>query len=84
MFRSKKLVNFIHDLHLGASYNHILDLEKCVETAVINRMNDSGGYCLPSFDKSCFLALDNIDFNEDTYNGKTHFMVQSLFLPAKL
>ena len=71
--RSKQLVNFLSDLHLGTSYSSVLNIENRVECGVVERMKSTGGYCIPTFvkkGKSVFFAIDNIDFLEDTCDGQ--------------
>jgi len=71
--RSKELVNHLSDLHIGTSYKGLIELEKRVECAVVERMSATGGYCLPQFVKkgrSIFFAVDNIDFLEATCDGQ--------------
>ena len=61
------------DLHIGTSYKGVLDLEKRIECAVVDRMSETGGYCLQEFirkGQSLFFAVDNIDFLEATCDGQ--------------
>lgn len=74
--RDKKLVNFVSDLYLGTAYPGLLNFEKRIESAVVSRMNTSGGYCIPSFvkkGKTLFFALDNIDHLACTAYGANTF-----------
>ena len=34
----KSLVNLLYEMHIGSSYKLILDIEKRIETAVVNQM----------------------------------------------
>lgn len=71
--RDKVLVNLLSDVYLGSGYKTILNIEKRVECAVVHRMSETGGFCLPDFikhEKSVFFAIDNIDFLEDTPFGQ--------------
>ena len=59
-------------MYLGTSYENIINIEKRIENAVVLRMTETGGYCLPDFVKKgvpIFFAVDNIDFLEDTPYG---------------
>ena len=42
--RSKRLVNFLSDLNLGTSYSNVLNIEKRIESGVVDRMKSTGGY----------------------------------------
>ena len=56
--RDKSLVCLLNNMHIGNSYNTILGIEKRIETAVINEMANTGGYCLPDFiKKGCTIAF---------------------------
>ena len=66
--RDKNLVNNLSEVYIGSDYRRILYLEKRVEQAVIQRMNKTGGFCLPNFvkkGKNIWFATDNIDLLED-------------------
>ena len=67
--RDKSLVCLLNNMHIGNSYKTILGIEKRIETAVINEMANTGGYCLPDFikkDGPLYFAIYNIDFLEDS------------------
>ena len=49
--RDKNLVNTLSEVYIGSDYKRILDLEKRVEQGLLQRMNDTGGFCLPDFVK---------------------------------
>ena len=70
--RSRKLIDFVHDDSISVSYSRILQLECQLVTAVLKRMEEQGGvYIPPRLKKSHFyFAADNIDFAEDTPDGK--------------
>ena len=75
--RSKYVVNMLSNLHLGTSYSNIVQIEKRIMCGVFDRIQSSGGYCLPLFvkkGKSLFFAADNIDFLEIPLMGKTRCM----------
>ena len=66
--RDKNLVNILSDVYIGSDYRRILDLERRVEQAVLQRMKETGGFCLPDFvkkGKNIWFAIDNIDLLED-------------------
>ena len=74
--RDKSLMTNLHTLYLGSDYRHILNIEKRIEHAVLQRMQDTGGYCLPDFVKkhvNVWFAIDNIDLLEDTPYGQNTF-----------
>lgn len=74
--RDKNLVSNLSDVYIGSDYKKILDLEKRVEQAVLQRMKDAGGFCLPDFAKrgvNVWFAVDNIDLLEDTPTGQNTF-----------
>ena len=74
--RDRNLVNNLSDVYIGSDYRKIIDIEKGVEQAVLGRMIETGGYCLPDFVKTGVnigLAVDNIDLLEDTPNGQNTF-----------
>ena len=48
--RDRNLVN-LSDVYIGSDYRKIIDIEKHVEQAVLRRMVETGGYCLPTLSK---------------------------------
>ncbi len=67
------MVNLASDVYLGSHYLFITTLEKRLESAVIDRMAETGGFCLPDFikqNKSVYFAIDNIDILEETPFGQ--------------
>ena len=44
--RDKNLVNFLSEVYTGSDYRRIIDLEKRVEQAVLQRMKETGGLCV--------------------------------------
>lgn len=71
--RDKNLVRVLSSAYIGSGYEHVLNITKRIEHAVVLRMTDTGGYCLPDFIKkgiTVFFAVDNIDFMEDTPYGQ--------------
>ena len=74
--RDKTLVDNLSDVYIGSEYKKILDLEKRVEQGVLQRMKETGGFCLPDFVKkgvNIWFAVDNIDLLEDTPSGQNTF-----------
>lgn len=74
--RDKNLIENLSALYIGSDYLHIIDLEKRVEQSVLQRMKQSGGFCLPNFvkkDLNTWFAIDNIDLLEDTPTGQGTF-----------
>ena len=49
--RDKNLVNILSKVYIGSHYRRIFDLEKRVEQAVLQRIKETGGFCLPDFFK---------------------------------
>lgn len=71
--RSKEVVNFLHGFGLSVEYNRILRVETQVEKSVIQRMERNDGIFIPPDVVSgrwVFFAVDNVDFAEDTPDGK--------------
>ena len=65
--RDKNLVNNLSEVYIGSDYRRILDLEKRVEQAFLQRKKETGGFCLPDFvkkGKNIWFAIDNIDLLE--------------------
>ncbi|XP_068703522.1 uncharacterized protein [Montipora foliosa] len=71
--RSKEIVNMLHGFGMSVEYNRLLRIEAQIEQSVHERMNQHGGMYLPeNFVKNrhVFFAIDNVDFAEDTHDGK--------------
>ena len=72
--RSRRIVENIRELYIGGEYQMILDIEKRLEQAVLERIVESGKYfCLPDFvkkDVDIVVCLDNINALEDTPTGQ--------------
>ena len=71
--RSKEIVNMLHGFGMSVEYNRLLRIEAQIEQSVLERMNQHGGMYLPeNFVKNrhVFFAIDNVDFAEDTHDGK--------------
>ena len=71
--RSKEIVNMLHGFRMSVEYNRLLRVESQIEAHVLQRMEQCGGVYLPPDivkDRHVFFAIDNVDFAEDTYDGK--------------
>jgi hypothetical protein len=74
--RDKNLVNNLSEVYIGSDYQRILELEKRLEQGVLQRMKETGGFCLSDFVKkrvNIWFAVDNIDLLEDTPTGQNTF-----------
>ena len=64
----KNLVNNLSEVYIGSDYRRMLDLEKRVEQAVLQRIKETVGFCLPDFfmkGNNIWFDIDNIDLLED-------------------
>ena len=71
--RSKKIINMLHGFGLSAEYNRLLRLEARIASTVLQRMQANDNVYLPPdiiLGRHIFFAIDNIDFTEDTPDGK--------------
>lgn len=71
--RSKFLVELIHDLGMSIDYAKVLRIETQIASEMIQRISDNGGVWLPTNivkDRFTYYAADNLDFLEDTNDGK--------------
>ena len=71
--RSKELVNIPHGFGMAVKYNRLLRVESQIEKTVLKRIESEGGMFLPpDIVKGwhVYFATDNIDFSEDTPDGK--------------
>ena len=71
--RSKQLVNMLYGFGLSVEYNRLLRVEAQFESSVLKRMEESNGLFLPPDivkGRHVFFAIDNMDFAEDTYDGR--------------
>ena len=71
--RSKLLVNMLQGFGLSVEYNRLLRVEAQIEASVLKGMEEKGGLFLPPDivkGRHVFFAIDNIDFAEDTYDGR--------------
>ena len=71
--RSEKLLQLLHGLGLSVDHTRILKIETRIAMEEIRRMEMNGGAYLPpdiSLGRFVFFAVDNVDFSEDTPDGK--------------
>ena len=71
--RSKEIVNMLHGFRMSVEYNRLLRVESQIEAHVLQHMEQCGGMYLPPDiveGRHLFFAIDNVDFAEDTYDGK--------------
>ena len=70
--RNKKLIELLHSQNYCVSYGQSLLLETAIANVVKNSLQFEGLYVPPFLKKGTFVffAVDNIDFAEDTADGK--------------
>lgn len=71
--RSKGLVNMPHGFGMSVEYNRLLRVESQIEASVLKHMEQNNGLFLPANiveGRHVFFAIDNVDFAEDTYDGR--------------
>lgn len=74
--RSKELINLLHGFVMSVEYNRVLRVESQIESNVLQRMEQNDSVYVPPEivkERHVFFAIDNIDFAEDTPNGKRTF-----------
>ena len=79
--RSKELINLLHGFGMLVEYNRVLRVESQIESNVLQRMEQNDGvYVHPEIvkERHGFFAIDNIDFAEDTPDGKRTFQGTSV------
>ena len=70
---TKKLVNFLSDLNVSASYQKVIGIKKNIAQSILKRRADNGNIFIPlniSVDRPITFAIDNIDLKIDTPDGK--------------
>ena len=82
--RSKKLIDLLHSQGYCIHYGRILGIETALANAVVERLKQLDGLYVPPFLKKgifVFFAADNIDFAEDTPDGKntTHGTITAVY-----
>ena len=71
--RSKKIINILHKFGMSVDYTRLLRIEGQIANTVLQRMRvNNGVYVPPDFvmGRHIFFAVDNVDFSEDTPDGK--------------
>ena len=71
--RSRQLIDYLHKLGISPTYDRILRIETKLAEAVLENMTQTGVY-VPyglKLQQPVFFAADNIDFDEDTPDGKS-------------
>ena len=71
--RDFSLVKNLSDVYIGEDYRKLIDLEKRIEYAVLDRCSKTGFLCIPDFvkkDVNLWFAIDNVDFLEATAYGQ--------------
>ena len=71
--RSAKLVDLLSHIGVSVNYDRVKVIENSIAKAVLKRMADSGGVYVPpelKSDRFTHFATDNLDFTEDTPDGK--------------
>ena len=74
--RSKQLITMLHGFGMSVDYNRILRVEAQIEASVLKRMELNDGQYIPPdvvLGRHVFFAVDNVDFAEDTPDGKNTF-----------
>ena len=86
--RNKGLIRMLHGLGMSVDYDRILRVENQIASSVLKRVAENNGVYLPPDivkGKHVFFAIDNIDFAEDTTDGKRtfHGTVVSIYQKAE-
>jgi len=71
--RSKKIVDMLHRFGVCVEYNRLLRIEAHIASTVLERMILNNGVYMPPdvvMGRYIFFAIDNVDFAEDTPDGK--------------
>ena len=79
--RSKRLITMLHGFGMSVDYNRILRVEAQIEASVLKRMELNDGLYIPPdvvLGRHIFFAVDNVDFAEDTPDGKNTFHVTAM------
>lgn len=74
--RSKQLITMLQGFGMSVDYNRILGVEAQIEATVLKRMELNDGLYIPPdvlLGRHVFFAVDNVDFAEDTPDGKNTF-----------
>ena len=71
--RSKFIVDLMHKIGCSIDYSKVLRVETAIANAVLQKMTENDGIYIPPqlmHGKFVFCAADNLDFLEDTPDGK--------------
>ena len=74
--QSEELICMLHGFGMSVDYNRILRVEAQIKYSVLKRMAQNDGLYLPPdmvMGRHVFFAIDNVDFSEDTPDGKRIF-----------
>ena len=74
--RNKQLITVLHGFGISVDYNRILRVEAQIEASVLKRMELNDGLYIPPdlvLGRHVFFGVDNVDFAEDTPEGKNTF-----------
>ena len=72
--RNKQLITMLHGFGISVDYNRILRVEAQIEASVLKRMElNDGLYIPPDLVLGRLFGVDNVDFAEDTPDGKNTF-----------
>ena len=79
--RSKQLISMLHGFGMSVDYNRTLGVEAQIEASVLKCMELNDGLYIPPdvvLGRHVFFAVDNVDFAEDTPDGKNTFHVTAM------
>ena len=71
--RNKTIIDLLSSHGYCISYGRTMMIETAIANAVLRNMDATNGVFLPPFlkkDQFVFFAADNVDFSEDTFDGK--------------
>ena len=71
--RNKKMIEYLYDLGLSMSYKKVMKIENGLGNMIVEKQNSNEGVYIPDnlTQNSCLhFAIDNIDVENDTANGK--------------
>ena len=74
--RNKKIIEYLSDLELSISYEKVMKIENGLVNMIVENRSSSEGVYIPhnlTQNSSFHFAIDNIDFEDDTANGKGEF-----------
>ena len=74
--RNKQFITMLHRFGISVDYNRILRVEAQIEASVLKRIELNDGLYMPPdlvLGGHVFFGFDNVDFAEDTPDGKNIF-----------